>query len=469
MRTTGPHRIAAPENRPDLKKRAGNGRGRHGISSQSPAFRCLKGRIMRFLRTTKRAFGWIATALVLTAGPAVAQTFDELFDPSVLQDVRVRMKPGDWETLKEHYLEDTYYRGDFQWRDLTVPIVGIRSRGSASRNAHKPGLKISFDEYIDGQKPFGLKSVVLANGIQDPSMLKQRLGLLMFARMGMPSPKVVHVRFFVNDEYIGLYQLIEPIDKIFLARVFGNDAQGKPENGGYLYEYAWKDGYDWTYLGSDLQLYTELFEPKTHETDAPSVLYGPLEELFRTFNEVPDNLFDREVGSRLDLRQFTQHLAVENFIAEFDGFLGHWSANNFYLYRFQGKTISQLLPWDKDLAFWDAKYDLFQNVGDNVLASRVLNIPTYRRLYLETLMACAAAASELTDSEQPQKGWLELEAEREMAQILTAGRADENKRFTSERFEDELAKVMRFARERAPFVASEASKELARMAGVTVK
>src|SRR6476620_9767507 len=100
---------------------------------------------MSLHRTARRAFGWIA-AVLLTAGLADAQTFDELFDPSVLRDVHLRMKADDWETLKAHYLEDTYYRGDFQWRDLTVPIVGIRSRGSASRNAHKPGLKISFDQ-----------------------------------------------------------------------------------------------------------------------------------------------------------------------------------------------------------------------------------------------------------------------------------------------------------------------------------
>jgi len=423
---------------------------------------------MSLHRTARRAFGWIA-AVLLTAGLADAQTFDELFDPSVLRDVHLRMKADDWETLKAHYLEDTYYRADFQWRDLTVPIVGIRSRGSASRNAHKPGLKISFDQYIDGQRPFGLKSIVLANGIQDPSMLKQRLGLGMFTRMGMAAPRVVHVRVFVNDEYIGLYQLIEPIDKIFLARVFGNDAQGKAENGGYLYEYAWKDEFDWSYPGSDLQTYAELFEPSTHETDAPSLLYGPLEELFRTFNEVPDSIFERDVGRLLDLRQFTQHIAVENFIAEYDGFLGHWHANNFYLYRFQGRTLSQFLPWDKDLAFWDSHYDLFQNVDDNVLASRVLKMPAYRRLYLETLIACAASASELPDPEHSRKGWLETEAEREVAQTLQAGEADQNKRFDNERFDDELMKVLRFARDRAPFVMEEANKELAKLTRLALR
>ena len=67
-------------------------------------------------------------------------------------------------------------------------------------------------------------------------MLAQRVGLGMFARMGMPSSRVVHARVFVNRNYIGLYELIEPVDKTFLARAFGQDASGKTENGGYLPE-----------------------------------------------------------------------------------------------------------------------------------------------------------------------------------------------------------------------------------------
>jgi hypothetical protein len=266
----------------------------------------------------------------------------------------------------------------------------------------------------------------------------------------------------VNREYIGLYELIEPVDKTFLARVFPKDADGKTENGGYLYEYRWKDAYAFDYLGSDLRIYAELFEPQTHEGDAPSVLYGPLEDLFRTFNFVSDSQFERQVGEQLDLRQFVQHLAVENFIAEHDGFLGYWGPNNFYLYRFQGRTLSQVLPWDKDTAFWDRNYDIFQGVRDNVLATRVLQIPALYRTYLETLIQCANLAME-PDSPDSSTGWLEAETLREIAQIRSAARADENKRFSNERFEDELAKVVQFARERGRFVAREAKYALAQV------
>ena len=398
---------------------------------------------------------------LLLAAPAAAQTGDELFDASVLNDVRLTMKADDWQALKDHFLEDTYYRADFHWRGTTVPIVGVRSRGTGSRNPHKPGLKVGFDQYLD-QKPFGLKSIVLANGIQDPAMLKQRLGLLMYARMGLPAPRVVHVRLFVNDEYIGLYQLIEPIDKTFLARVYGTDADGKAENGGYLYEYRWKADYAWDYLGPDLQLYADLFEPKTHETDPPATLYQPFAQFFRDLNEVPDALFEPTVAGTIDLPEFVRFLAVENFIAEYDGFLGYWSANNFYVYRFQNRTLMQFLPWDKDEAFWERTWDVFHNSDTNVLARRVLAMPTYRRLYLDTLAGCAAAAMQPI-AEGSKVGWLEAQTAFATAQIRQAGYDDREKRFSNERFDDELQKVLRFARERGPFVLNQVSKELAKM------
>ncbi|HEX6974081.1 MAG TPA: CotH kinase family protein, partial [Vicinamibacterales bacterium] len=226
------------------------------------------------------------------------------------------------------------------------------------------------------------------------------------------------------------------------------------------FEYAWKDAYAFDYLGDDLRIYAELFEAKTHETDAPTVLYGPLEQLFRTFNTVSDSQFEREVGRLLDLQQFAKHLAVENFIAEYDGFLGSWGPNNFYLYRLQNREVSQVLPWDKDMAFWDIRYDIFQNIESNVLAQRALQVPSVYRTYVETLIACARAAAE-PENEDSTTGWLEAETYRTIQQIHDAGLEDENKRFGNERFDDELIKVLDFARQRGPYVLREASKALA--------
>ena len=418
----------------------------------------------------KIGFGAVVLCLVLgspapvyasetgAASPAAALTAADLFDQATVRDLRLVMKPSDWATLVATYLEDTYYPADMEWNGQTVPIAGVRSRGSGSRNPSKPSLKIDFGRYLD-QKFLGMKSLVLVNAYQDPSMLKQRASMLFFAKMGVPTPRVTHVRVYVNDTYLGLYMLFEPVDKVFLARVFGTDPAGVTLNNGYLYEYACKTGYHFEYLGSDLRIYAELFEAKTRETEAPSLLFGALEDLFREFNEVEDADFESVVGEQLDLRLFVRYLAIENFLADRDGFLGYWGPNNFYLYRFLSGRPMQFIPWDKDLAFWAVDYDIVQGAADNVLARRALSRPALYDVYLRTLLEAAAAAMEPVSAEST-TGWLEAEILKEAAQIREAGLADARKPYTNERFEDELAKVLAFARNRAAFVVREAQKEL---------
>ena len=53
----------------------------------------------------------LASSLSLAA-PVTAQTSDDLFDPTVLHNIELTMKPGDWETLQANYLSDTYYPAD---------------------------------------------------------------------------------------------------------------------------------------------------------------------------------------------------------------------------------------------------------------------------------------------------------------------------------------------------------------------
>lgn len=59
---------------------------------------------------------------------------------------------------------------------------------------------------------------------------------------------------------------------------------------------------------------------------------------------------------------------------------------------------------------------------------------------------CAANAAAADDSG---RGWLEREVERHASQIRAAAHADEHKAFSNERFEQEVAWMVTFARQRA--------------------
>src|SRR5215204_5375450 len=176
----------------------------------------------------------IAALLLCMAAEAAAQEMEEFFDDGVVHEIRLTINSKDWTALKTNFKENIYYPCSLQWRGVNVTNVGIRSRGLGSRSGTKPGLRVDIDRYAADQTFVGLKSFVLDNLVQDPSMLRERLAMAFFRRMGLPAPREAHARLFVNDAYVGLYALVEAIDKGFLGRSFGADSKGGTENDGFL-------------------------------------------------------------------------------------------------------------------------------------------------------------------------------------------------------------------------------------------
>src|SRR5688500_3072744 len=121
-------------------------------------------------------------ATVCVAHPVRAQSMEEFFDDSVVHDIRLTVNSKDWAALKQNYKENIYYAAALTWRDVTIRNIGIRSRGLGSRSATKPGLRVDIDRYSVDQTFVGLKSFVLDNLTQDPSMLRERLTMAFFRR-----------------------------------------------------------------------------------------------------------------------------------------------------------------------------------------------------------------------------------------------------------------------------------------------
>jgi spore coat protein CotH len=167
---------------------------------------------------------------MLHATPAAAQSPDELFDPNVLQELRLTINPRDLRDLRTNYGADTYFSAGLQWRNIRVQNAGVRSRGGASRNGIKLGLRVDFNRYVGGQKFLGLKSIILKNLWQDGSMMHERLAMSFFARMGQPASREAFCRLYINNEFQGLYVIVESVDNNYLTRTIGEDS-------GYLYSY----------------------------------------------------------------------------------------------------------------------------------------------------------------------------------------------------------------------------------------
>ena len=331
--------------------------------------------------------------------PGLAQDSRDLFDGSVLEELRLYIHPDDWSQLRAHYLENTWYLSDLYWRGLTAANIGVRSRGLGSRSSVKPGLTVQFNRYVD-QRFLGLTELVLDNSLQDPSFLRERLSMLLFRRMGIAAPREAYARLYVNDEYAGLYSMVEAIDSQFLTRSFGED-------GGALHEYHWTEPpFHFESQGDDWERYARArFEPRTRQHDSGLEAIG---QMVRVTNEAPEEEFIERVSQFLDLKQFLKHVAVENYLAEADGLLGLWGMNNFYLYRFAETGRFQFIPWDKDVTFGNPGQSIGFNTDSNVLTRRALFQRELYESYLDSLQQTAKEA----------EGWLEQELEHAYLQIL---------------------------------------------------
>ena len=404
----------------------------------------------------------VATAIAgqsQPAPPVAPLPSDTLFDDTVVHDIFLTVNSRDWQSLKDNYLDNTYYPANFRWRDQTVRNVGIRSRGHASRSAIKPSLRVDFNRYVSDGQFLGLSAVVLRNNSQDPSGLRERISMLLFNRMGSPYAREAHARVYINNEFSGLYSLVEEPDGKMAQRLFNEDA-------GNVYEFTYNPGDPPYYLedrGPDPAQYVPApFEPKTHESDPHA---EAIAEFVRMITVDTDAVFRSTVAARVDVANMLRHMAIEMFIGDLDGFHGQFGVNNFDVYRFANTNLLKFIPWDKSYAFaGEADLTIWHDLLDvpaekrNRLTMRVLGFPDLKSQLLDTLIAVANSANQrdvLNPSDA--RGWMEREIEREYAQIRDAvAVAPQDLALNSKaEFEQAVEHLRDFARRRSDLVKAE--------------
>ena len=312
---------------------------------------------------------WAVAALV--AAP-FAQAADPIFDQGRLHETVLELDPADWQALRNDYWSNQYYAANITLDGEALKQVGIRSRGAGSRSGQKPGLKVDFNKYVKGQEFHGYKTLVLDNGTQDPSAMRERLAFAVFEAAGIAAPQISHSRLTVNGEYWGLYTLVESVSKPFLKARIG-------EESGNLFDYEYVDKYTFTYKGDDPGAYIPSpFQPETNEDKLDGT---GLVELIKAINETPEATYAAGMAAYLDTRRFLTHVAAENALAEMDGIVGDFGLNNFYLYQYGGQKKFVFIPWDKDTSFSSPSFALFTRVEENVLARKLLNDATQKQRY----------------------------------------------------------------------------------------
>ncbi len=313
-------------------------------------------------------------AIAFAAGflcAADARAADPMFDQSRLHECRLELDPADWAALRANFQTNQYYAANFTVDGETTRQVGIRSRGLGSRSGEKPGLKVDFNKYVSGQEFHGYKSVVLDNVTQDPSMMREILANSVFEAVGVAAPQISFCRLTINTDFWGLYTLIEAVSKPFLKSRLG-------EEGGTLYDYEYAEDYRFTYKGDATAAYSPVpFEPQTNE----GKLDTGLADFVRAINQTPQSGYAAAMEAHIDVRKFLTYLAVENACAEYDGMVGQFGMNNFYLYQYGGQKKFVFIPWDKDTSFQAAEWPVQQRMESNELTKRLMADPAMKSHY----------------------------------------------------------------------------------------
>ncbi|MFO0798565.1 MAG: CotH kinase family protein [Gemmataceae bacterium] len=210
-----------------------------------------------------------------------------------------------------------------------------------SRTARK-SFKIDLDRAGGAGRFAGTKSINLHCEVTDPSRCREVLGYEVYRAAGVPAPRtaLAEVRLTVpgkhDRELLGLYTLVEPVDKAFLKDRFGDDSGLliKPEG---LREFDDR--------GEDWGRYKAQYAPKREPTPAEAKrVIG----FARLVHKADDETFRKEIGSHLDVDNYLRFVAATAFVANADNlFFGH----NYYLYLHPKTGRLHVIPWDLDRAF----------------------------------------------------------------------------------------------------------------------
>jgi hypothetical protein len=256
-------------------------------------------------------------------------------------------KPGERETHRGAF------GTEFPWAvaalgtdGTTIEKVGIRYKGNSTylstSRVLKRSMKVDIDRHVESARFHGLKSLNLHCGVMDASKTREALAYSVYRAAGVPAPRTAFAEVTLtvpgkyDKEYVGVYTLVESVDKNFLKLHYKND-KGllmKPERIRSL-----------DYLGENWERYKGTYQPKR---DAKPEESRRVIDFTKLVNQAADADFNREIANYLDVDAFLKYLAVTAAVSNLDSFFTN--GHNYCLYLHPGTNKFHFIPWDVDLS-----------------------------------------------------------------------------------------------------------------------
>lgn len=368
--------------------------------------------------------------------------FYELFDHTKLPQIEVIITQEQWDglidELQDNLRSKVYFRANaritLESGVTEVPGIGIRVRGNTTRAIPEEGgeyqlahFKIKFNETfnlvegsaeyltIDERRFANLRALNLKTPSisRDEPHMRELYSYDLFNQVGVTSPLTNTALLTITVGGVpvnyGVYTIIEPIDKTFLRKRYGDDA-----NEGNLYKCLWQSGGPATLSPIDVNDGDVIglerpedngFKPSyDRKTNKSNTNYSDIASFTQNISALDGTDFQEYLEANFEVDSYLRFQAMNTLVGMPDDYWG--MGNNYYLY-FNNMGKIQFIPYDYDHTFGQGWMPIDTDIvdpftwwkinwngmpaayRDRPLIEKILEIPEYSQRYGDYLEAFA--------------------------------------------------------------------------------
>src|SRR5436190_14774007 len=230
-----------------------------------------------------------------------------LFTNGTVRSIQIEMPPKSVAALKKDartFVSCTFKEGEITYTNVAIRLKGV---GSFRPIDQKPSFSLKFNKYTAKQEFYGLSRIGLNNSIQDPTYINEALCGQFFRDIGVPAARATHAWVQLDGRELGLYVLVEGINKDFLRRNFKADT-------GNLYE-----------------AYTQDIDEDLDQDNGEDISQSDLRALAKAAREPNSNERWERLNKLLDVDRFITMMAGEVLTVHWDGY--GINKNNYQIYH----------------------------------------------------------------------------------------------------------------------------------------
>lgn len=281
---------------------------------------------------------WILGFLILIFSIDLALS-QSIFSLDNIHFINIKIDTPEYKTVLSNNYSASKKSSEIPYINASIEIdgeridsVGIRYKGASSyvEGANKKSLKIDFNEYIKKQHFQGLIKLNLHNSFADPSFIRDAINYHLFREIGVKAPRLSFAQVYINKEYMGIYHIVEQIDKKFVK-------------GNLFKNMGWEN---LTYLNNSAGIYRKTIDLKGKDEYTK---WLPFINLLKIFQEKDLETFKVKFQEVMDVEVFLKVLAVYVATNNHDSILK--TGRNWYLNQKTDTSRFEWIPWDTNYSF----------------------------------------------------------------------------------------------------------------------